>query len=373
LNNDEYLFAFLLLLFWLAIYMLSKILPLKKYGLHVKPFFIKYESERFRKLLYKLSLSNRWRILWKFSSHLNVFLSLGLMFFSIMFLLGNITEMFLLSERKAAIVPVIPGLTLSLYWLPYFLVAIIVTVLTHEAAHGVIALIEGVRIKSAGAFIFAVFPGGFVEVDEKELNRLPSTSRIKIFSAGAASNILGGLLVFLLLSCLFTPTPSGIVVLNVLENGPLDVADIKRWDVIYALNGTPIHTLQDLVNFMANVKPREKLVVSTNKGNITIETIPSPENASRAIIGIVFPSLLYYPSRLGLGFFWDVQTYLTLNWLFIALVNVAIFNMLPIPLLDGDRFIQCLLEKFADKGMLVKKFFNALSLFLIIVNMALSL
>lgn len=369
--EEGYLFALLLLLFWLAVYMLSKILPLKKYGIYVKPFFIKYESERFRRFLYKSS--GKWKILWKFLSHLNVFLGLGLMIFSLIFLLGNLAEIFLVGMRGTVIVPVIPGFTLSLYWLPYFLAAIIIAVFIHETAHGIIALTEGVQVKSAGAFILAFFPGGFVEIDEEELKQLPYTSKIRIFSAGVASNILGGLLIFLILSCLFVQTPSGIVVLNVLEGGPLDAKGIGRWDVIYALNGTPIHTFQNLVTFMVDVKPGESLIISTSKGNITIVTASSPENASRGIIGIMFPSLPYYPSRLGLGFFWDVQIYLTLDWLFVVLVNVAIFNMLPIPLLDGDRFIQCLLEKFADKGNLVKKFFNFLSLFLIVINMALSL
>ena len=369
--KEEYLFMLFLLFFWLVIYILNKILPLKKYGLDVKPFFIKYESERFRRFLYKYS--GKWKILWKFFSYISIFLGFGLMIFSIIFLLGNLAKMFFLGGRGTTVVPVIPGLTLSLYWLPYFLVAIIIAVFIHEAAHGIVALIEGIHIRSAGAFVLAVFPGGFVEIDEMELKRLPYASRIRIFSAGAASNILGGLLVFLVASCLFTQVSSGIVVLNVLDGGPLDLAGVRRWDVIYALNGTPIRTLQDLVAFMADVKPGERLIVSTSRGNVTIVTAPSPENASRAIIGIAFPLLPYYPSRLGLGFFWDVQIYLTLNWLFVVLASVAIFNMLPIPLLDGDRFIQCLLEKFAERGELVKKLFNVLSLFLIVVNMALSL
>ncbi len=369
--REEYLFALLFLISWLVAYLLSKILPLKRYGLHVKPFFIRYESEGFRRILYKYS--NRWIPLWKIFSYLSVFSGFGLTLFSLIFLSGNLVEIFLQSGRGAAITPVIPGLTLSLYWLPYFLIAVIVAVFTHEAAHGVLALVDGASIKSAGVLILAIFPGGFVELDERELERMPRESKLKIFSAGSASNVLGGMLIFLLTLCFFVQTPSGIVVLNILEGGPLDLAGIERWDVIYALNGTPIRTYQDLAAFMANVRPGERLTVSTSKGNITVTTISSPENKERAIIGIVSPFLLYYPSRLGLGFFWDVQLYLTLNWLFLVLVNIALFNMLPIPLLDGDRFLQCLLEKFAEKGDAVKKFFNLLSIFLLVANMALSL
>ncbi|MEM2913618.1 MAG: site-2 protease family protein [Candidatus Bathyarchaeia archaeon] len=368
---SEYTFALFFLVFWLVIYILGRIFPVKRYGFDVKPFFIKYESERFKRLLYKYS--SRWRFLWRMFSYISVLLGFGLMLFAIVFLSENLLEVFLLSRQGAVIAPVIPGLTLSLYWLPYFLVAVIVAIFIHEAMHGILAILEGISVKSAGALVLGIFLGGCGVINEEELSRLPYTSRMKIFSAGSSSNILGGLLVFLLMLALFSQSPSGVIVLEVLEGGPLDTAGIERWDVIYALNGTLIRTYQDLTAFMSNVKPGDRLIASTSRGNITITTIPSPDDARRAIIGIISLPLLYYPSRLGLGFFWDIQVYLTLNWLFIVLVNVAVFNMLPIPLFDGDKLLQCLLEKAARKSNVLKKLFNILSIFLIAANMALNI
>ncbi|MEM2309291.1 MAG: site-2 protease family protein, partial [Candidatus Bathyarchaeia archaeon] len=369
--SEGLLFAILTLAFWLAVYVLGRILPLEKHGLIVKPLFIRYDSEGFKSLLYKCS--GKWRALWKVFSHISVLLGLGLMIFALIFLSRNLLELLLVSGREIAVVPIVPGLTLSLYWLPYFLIAVLIAVFTHESAHGILALTEGAGVKSAGALILAVFFGGFVEIDEAEISRLSYTSRMRIFSAGSASNILGGLLVLLLTSALFTQTPSGIVILEVLEGGPLDSVGIGRWTVIYAINGTTINTHQDLSNFMLRVKPGDRLILSTSLGERVVTAAPNPNDANRAIIGIISPSLLYYPSRLGLGFFWDTQLYLVLNWLFLVLVNVAIFNMLPIPLLDGDRFLQCLLNRLSAKGDLIKKFFNILSIFLIAANITLSL
>jgi len=369
--SEEYVFLLLFLVFWIAIYILGRFLSLGKYGLQIKPFFIRYDSETFKRILYKYS--GRWKNLWRIFSHISVFLGLGLMFFAILFLSWNIMEIFLWRGKGVMIVPVIPVLTLSLYWLPYFLIAIIIAIFIHETAHGILALIEGIGIKAAGALIFAIFPGGFVELDGKELNKLSHASKMKIFSAGASSNILAGLIIFLILSCLFIQSPSGIVVLEVLEGGPLDSAGIRRWDVIYALNGTLIRNYEDLAFFMSSVNPGDKLTVSTSRGNITTIATSSPDDPRRAIIGIVSPFLLYYPSRLGLGFFWDTQIYLVLNWLFLILVNVAVFNMLPIPLLDGDKFIQCLLERITTKGDVIKKFLNVLSILLIAANISLGL
>lgn len=368
--REEYAFLLSLLIFWVLIYVLSKLLFLDKYGLQVKPLFIKYNSGAFKKILYKYS--SKWRGMWKIFSYISVFLGLGLILFAIIFLSLNLAEILSFGGHEAAITPIIPGVTLSLYWLPYFLVSVVIAVFIHEAAHGILALSEGVNVKAAGILLLAIFPGGFVEIDEKELTRLPYASRMKIFSAGASLNMLAGLIVFLLLSSLFIQNPSGIIVLEVLEGGPLNRAGIGRWDVIYALNGTPIHTYQDLTSFMSNVKPNNRLVLSTSKGNITIVAAPNPNDPHRAIIGIVSPILTYYPSRLGLGFFWDIQIYLTLNWLLLILINVAVFNMLPIPLLDGDNFIQCLLEKVGVKGKVLRKILNALSIFLIAANIFLS-
>ncbi len=369
--RGEYVFAIFFLIFWLAIYLLSKIINVKKYGLNILPFFIRYDSEGFKRALYKCS--SRWRTFWKIFSCISVILGFSFMIFALVFLTGNLVNLFLSRKEGIPVSIVVPGLTLNLYWLPYFLISVVLVVFIHEAAHGIISLAEGIGIKSAGMLLLAVFPGGFVEIEEEKMDTLKTESKLKIFSAGASANVLSGLLIFLAIFTLFIQAPSGIVVMEVVEGGPLDLAGVRRWDVIYALNGTPVHEYRDLADFMSKVKPGEKLVVATSRGNFTISTIPSPEDEDKAIIGIILPSLLYYPSRLNLGFFWDVQTYLILNWLFIISINVAIFNMLPIPALDGDKFLQCLLQGFSERSALIKKFFNIFSVFLITVNIALSL
>jgi membrane-associated protease RseP (regulator of RpoE activity) len=369
--RGEYAFLIFLAIFWLIVYLLSKIVNMKKHGLIILPFFIRYNSEGFKRALYKFS--SKWRILWKTFSYISVILGFSLMIFALAFLSGNLVNLYLSREESVPVSIVVPGLTLSLYWLPYFLISIVLAVFIHEAAHGIIALTEGISIKSAGMLLLAVFPGGFVEVEDEKINNLKNDSRMKIFSAGASANILFGLLIFLIIFALFIQTPSGIVVMDVVEGGPLDLAGIKRWDVIYALNGTPIHDYRDLAVFMSNVKPGDKILVTTSRGNFTVSAVLSPEDGDKAIMGIMLPSLLYYPSRLSLGFFWDIQTYLILNWLFIISINVAIFNMLPIPALDGDKLLQCLLKGFSEKSILIKKFFNIFSIFLIAINMALSL
>lgn len=363
--NEILIFLLSLMAFWLAIYALDRILHLKRYGFKVKPLFIKWESGRFRALLYRFSgrLGRMWRAL----SYVYMFIGFGLMALTLALLSWNLVRGLLPHEAAVAVAVLVPGLTLRLYWLPYFLVAVVVTIIVHEAAHGIAALREGVGIKSAGAFLFAMFPGGFVELDGVDLKRAPRASRIKIFSAGSASNLLAGLLVLLLMLGLFAQSPSGIIATEVLEGGPLHSAGVRSWDIIYALNGTGVYTQRDIADFMSRVKPGDRIIVKTSRGDFIVTAAPSPEEPLRPILGLASP-IPYYPSRLRLCQPIDIHLYLVLNWLFLVLFSVAAFNMLPIPLFDGDRVIQCLLEGAPGAGSAIKGLLNTISIFLIIAN-----
>lgn len=367
--NEIHLFLLSFLALWLLVYIVNRALQLKKYGLNIKPFFIKWESERFRKLLYKFSRMGVKRL--RFLSYIGVIMGFGLMVFILALLSWNLIKRFILYEPAQSVTILVPGLTLKLYWLPYFLVAVVVTILVHEAAHGIVALSEGVNVKSAGLLLLAIFFGGFVELNEEELERASRNTKIKIFSAGSATNLLIGLLVFLLLLGLFAQSPSGLIVPEVLEGGPLHKAGVRAWDIIYALNGTRIGTYQDLAAFMSKVKPGDNVLVETSRGSFIVTAAPSPEDPQRPIIGVISP-LPYYQSRVGLGRFLDIQLYFTLNWMFLVLFSVAAFNMLPIPFFDGDRMLQCLLEKLPRTGSILKKFFNLVSIFLMIANVVVS-
>ncbi|MCW4019973.1 MAG: site-2 protease family protein, partial [Candidatus Bathyarchaeota archaeon] len=124
--------------------------------------------------------------------------------------------------------------------------------------------------------------------------------------------------------------------------------------------------------FMADVTPGDQLTLSTSRGNFSIKAVSHPSKPERAIVGIA-SSMLYYLSKIGLGAFWDTQLYTTLNWALLLLVNLAVVNMLPISLLDGDRFLQYFFQKYAKKNGWLMNLFNGVSMFLLVANMTLTL
>jgi len=86
-----------LLVFWLLVNLLHKALSLENYGLKLTWVFIKYESQRFKALIEKMSEGRRG--VWRAFSNLSLALGVGLMVFSIYFLSENLLKMELGEKR----------------------------------------------------------------------------------------------------------------------------------------------------------------------------------------------------------------------------------------------------------------------------------
>lgn len=336
-------FLLALAIFWSVLYLVGRVFHLEKYGLEVGPAYLVYKSKRLAKALD--SVSKRRSKLWRTLCNISIVLGAGLMVYAVYIFVNNI----LMSASPQGIATptflIIPGITIRLYWLPYFLVAGMIIVATHEVAHGIAARLEKVPIVSAGVVLALVFPGAFVEPDEKKFEKAPTVSKLRIVAVGSAINLVTGLLALLLLSSLFTP--AGIVILETTEGGPLKQAELGRWDIISAVNGTPILNYADLEDYMNNVTAGDTLIFETNKGNIPVTTVNGSEG--QAIIGITH--LWNYFSCRPLGPMLSVQLYTTLSWMLLLAMSIAIFNMLPLYPFDGDKFFYYALGKVVKRGL----------------------
>jgi len=366
--TPESTFLIALVVFWAVLYALSRVFHLKRHGLDVKPIYFIYRSKGLNSFLDRLA--NKRRFMWLTLSNIGVAFSVGLMIFSVYFLANNLARFFVPAVEAVPVFPVLPGLTIRLYWLPYFFVGVAIVFLSHELSHGVIARLEDIPVLSTGVAMALVFFGAFVEPDEKEFEKASLLARLRMLGAGSATNLVTALLFFLLLEGLFA-APAGIMIQETLSNGPIEreAAGLRQWDFIYQINDTQIATLQDFYEFMENKKPGV-LVLHTNKGSFSVKTVNGSEG--QAILGLL--PTVYRPSRLGLEHSAAVNLYLTLFWIHLLALSVAIFNMLPLFPFDGERFLYYPLERLVTKHKReVRRAINALSLGLIALNMFLSL
>ncbi len=281
--------------------------------------------------------------------------------YGIVVLLRNFVNVFVQPQNTSPLVPVIPGITITGTSIIYVLIAIVITLVTHELAHGIAAIAEGLPIKSAGLLFLILLPGGFVEMDEKALKKAPSRSRFRILSAGSATNLVTALFALLIITnfaLIISPWygPSvGVFVTDVDPYSPA-YSKLPPSTVIFAINGTPIFSDYGLSLYLSNVKPFETLVLDTSIGRITLTTSINPRNPTVGYIGITYPRPFYlpYPSVWWLGISFLNHLYLTFFWIFIVTFSVAMFNMLPIYAFDGDRLFEEVIRNTISKEKKLK-------------------
>ncbi len=93
---------------------------------------------------------------------------------------------------------VLPIKAKGVFYVPflYWIISLIVVMVIHEGAHGIIAMVHKLKIKKTGlaflGFIIPIIPAAFVEPDEKKLMKSPNLIKLSVFAAGPFANILLG-------------------------------------------------------------------------------------------------------------------------------------------------------------------------------------
>jgi membrane-associated protease RseP (regulator of RpoE activity) len=349
----DYILYFFLI--WIIIYLGYERFGKKNKNIIVQPFQLMIRTSRLNNWIKKLAGYNK--NLSRKIFNLGVVVGAGLIIFILYLLLRNLGLLFERPEQAMAIVPLVPGLTISLKTFPYILVALFIALITHELAHGIAGSIDGIPIKSSGVLIFAVIGGAFVEYDEKRLNKAKLMTKLRVFAAGTYANIIAFAFVTLLLmgfTLAITPfydtNSSGVLISELVVDGPAEQAGLTEWDIIYALNGTSIEGLDGLTDYMTDIRPNTLLIANTSSGFFEIKTQPHPTNSSRAAIGIRVQQFDNYEPK----FDWlprslPYHLLMTGSWTSMILLSLAAINMMPLYPFDGDKFLNSLFEKFLPK------------------------
>jgi len=362
----------LLLVLWVAIYLLSRLFHLERRGVEVKPLYLIIRTKRFNDMMVRTA--TRYPSLWKVYGNLGIaasFVEIALAGYTLGINLYN----FAFAPKSATpVVPILPGITISVMWIPYILIAIGIAITIHEAAHGITASAEKIAVKSSGIVVAPITFGAFVEPDEEEFEKARPISKLRVLASGSFTNALAGLLAILLIFALFAPQ-SGVLVTYVQPNGPAGQAGLRDWDVIYTINGNLTSDYFRMNAILSTLKPGDTVVLETSGGMLQFVTASNPENSSIAYLGIrSLVNYRYYPLRLGE--FSTEFTYhlrLTFEWVQLIMVNLAIFNMLPMYPLDGDGFVYSILRGKLKRGVNgVRTVVNVFSMSLLGLNIALS-
>jgi membrane-associated protease RseP (regulator of RpoE activity) len=251
-------------------------------------------------------------------------------------------------STASPVAPILPGITVSLDELPYFLLAIAITLIPHELAHAFHASSEDIKVKSAGVFLFFILPGGFAEIDEEELAKKPLGTQLRVFAAGSFANILTFLALLGVFSLLFAsplaPKPAGVLISDTLKDPRYPAyGHLMPGDIIIAINNMPATTLDDFSRILGIFKPNETIHLTIIRNgrlfNLTLTLAESPYNRSRGFLGVTIQQA-----------YTNEWMYKSSWWLLVVTSSVAIINVMPIFPLDGGRMLMAALEKVLPKN-----------------------
>jgi membrane-associated protease RseP (regulator of RpoE activity) len=158
----------------------------------------------------------------------------------------------------------IPGIN-PLIPIGYGILGLIVAIIVHEYAHGVLTRVANISVKSLG-LVFFVFPmGAFVEPDEEGITKTDRKKRMNIYAVGPATNIIVALICALLFSSVVVaaaePVNDGPVVLSVLDGSPAELSGLEYGCQIVAVNGVAITSLDDWYD-LPSVQPGDNITLT---------------------------------------------------------------------------------------------------------------
>jgi len=343
---------------WVVIVVVAKGLKLENHGFEIKAYMLTYKNKQVNSVLLKLLGRTRRGI--RVFADVSVISGFIMMGFAFWFLSDNIAKFIFIPEEANELTVLIPGITLtSAASITYFLLSIPVVLVIHEGAHGIVAALEKIKIKTGGFAMFIALFAGFVEPDEEEFNKAKKISKLRVIGAGATSNVifafvLGAILLtnpfFAMvlpepLLSTFYELPTGVLILSIIENSGAEQAGLLANDIITSINDKTILSPADF----PSLNPEDMASVSVLRDGqpleFNLEVMPAPDDPERGLIGIMRDNSFAYKPVMNFIEWNDPNVSMFLLWLWMISFFIGIINMLPLPILDGGKFIHTIIDK----------------------------
>ena len=351
------------LIAWVAIFVTAKALKLERFGFTIKPYSLTYKNYKVQSTLSKMLTRTKRGI--RVFADVSVIAGFLMMGFAFWFLLNNLSNFFVEPTEFAELTVLIPGVTLtSVSAILYFLLSIPIVLVIHEGAHGIVATLEKIKIKNGGFAVFIALFAGFVEPDEKEFDNAKKISKLRVIGAGSTSNVifafaLGALLLTNPIFALVVPepilgwfyeAPDGVLIISIIEDSGAEKAGLQKDDLITGINGVIIVSPFDFQK--VDLKPGDTATVTIQRDGqpleLPVEIMPSPDDPDRGLIGIMRDNAMSYKPVFNF-IEWNPQISMFLLWLWMISFFIGVINMLPLPILDGGKFLYIIIEKSASE------------------------
>ncbi|MFC1775042.1 M50 family metallopeptidase [Nanoarchaeota archaeon] len=297
-------------------------------------------------------------------------------------LIDNTFNIFFKPAAAPGVGIVLPIEAKGVFFVPfiYWILAIFIIAVIHEASHGIIARVHKIPLKSSGfaflGILLPIIPAAFVEPNEKKLQKTSVSKQLSVFAAGPYSNIITGIIFGLIFVFLLVPMfPSvydsvGIEITGLVDDAPAQIAGITEGEVIQEIDEYTITDTGSLVNALqsSEIGP---LKVVTDKQEYSVQTtdkdgIPFLGISLKEKIVVKESFSNKYGTFTASIYRWLLEFF---NWLTLLSIGIGLFNLVPVGPIDGGRMLKLVSEKyFKDIGHKAYVYISFFFLAAILVN-----
>ena len=357
---------FLFVAFWAAIYAIAGRFDLSSRNIDVALFQIIARTQRLTSFIDYIA--RKLRVFWTAFAYAGIVAAFGAMALTTVNFLFVGRMLFEKPTEATGVQLVIPGVTVPLL---YSLVAIVTVVVVHEFAHGIIARLNKIPVKSVGRGVLAILPFAFVEPEEEGMKAASPLARIQVLAAGSMANFTTALIALGVIFLLVVPSLStaGLSIAGVEADSPAEGAGLLEGMILQSITydgvKTAIESYDDFSAIMDGTVPGAPMTLHTSAGEYVITLAPHPtrdvgyigiSTYDRSVLSSFNPvwAFLYPPIVMGIDAAVFPDAFSSLGWFFINClkyifflnVGIGLFNMLPIGPIDGGQIFREVLKKF---------------------------
>jgi len=141
---------------------------------------------------------------------------------------------------------VFPGINpiLPLEYIGFVILGLVIAIIVHEFSHGILALVDKLKVKSLGILYLIVPIGAFCEPDDEEVKKAKILPRMRIYAAGPTANFVVVLLSIILFSAILMsavqPAHEGAIVFTIDDDSPASQIGLQAGIIIISVNNTEI-------------------------------------------------------------------------------------------------------------------------------------
>ncbi len=321
-------------------------------------------------------ISNKWPRFLKSLSSFGIFVGFLGMLFIFFFLVYAAFNLVVNPKAEPALAPVLPGIAIPgapplSFW--HWIIAIFFVAIIHEFSHGVVARLNGLKIKSSGFAFLGPILAAFVEPNEKELEKKSKKAQLQVFAAGPFSNIIMAGLFFLLITYVTMPfmlsffDRNGIYVIGTAKDSPVYNAGINISEKILTINGEKIENTTIFLTVLKDLKPGDEVDINTDKKAYVITAVSNPTDKEKGYLGIIVNDMKLKEGvsiNSAKTVFWFNQLFV---WIFIISLGVGLFNLLPLGPVDGGRMFNTASQHLIKDKKKALKVWGLVSLFCLLM------